>query len=78
MTSDDSARQHVHTRQITYMHASWPDRMARIRAIDADPRGWPDLSALRFIGQCHAWREDGEALRREYPELNGNTPEPPS
>lgn len=56
----------------TYMQASWPDRMKRLWALDADPRRWPDLRALQFVGQCHAWREDGEVLRQEYPELSEN------
>jgi len=57
----------------TYMQASWPDRMRRLWTLDADPRRWPDLSALQFVGQCHAWREDGEALQLEYPELASKT-----
>ena len=57
----------------TYMQASWPDRMKRLWAIDADPRRWPDLRALQFVGECHAWQEGGEALRQEYPELAGGT-----
>jgi len=54
----------------TYMQSSWPDRMKRLWKIDADPRRWPDLTALQFVGQCHAWREGGETLLQEYPELS--------
>lgn len=57
----------------TYMQASWPDRMKRLWALDADPRRWPDLRAIQFVGQCHAWREAGATLRQEYPELAENT-----
>lgn len=53
----------------TYTQASWPDRVARQQAIDPDPRRWPDQRAVAFVGECHAWRRDGEALHREYPEL---------
>ena len=53
----------------TYMQASWPDRIARQMAVAADPRQWPDRSAVGFVNQCHAWRQDGETLAREYPEL---------
>ncbi|MCF8179083.1 MAG: DUF2889 domain-containing protein [Sulfuritalea sp.] len=53
----------------TYMQASWPDRIARQMAVDRDPRKWPDKSTLTFLNQCHAWREDGETLVQEYPEL---------
>ena len=53
----------------TYMQASWPDRIARQVAVAADPRHWPDKSTLTFVNHCHAWRQDGETLRREYPEL---------
>ncbi|NMG73373.1 DUF2889 domain-containing protein [Aromatoleum diolicum] len=53
----------------TYTQASWPDRVARQIAIDPDPRHWPDGRSVAFIGSCHGWRRDGEALRREYPEL---------
>lgn len=53
----------------TYMQASWPDRVARQVAVSADPRCWPDKSTLTFVDQCHAWRQDGETLLREYPEL---------
>ena len=53
----------------TYMQASWPDRIARQVAVDPDPRRWPDKSTLTFVNKCHAWREDGETLVREYPEL---------
>ena len=53
----------------TYVQASWPDRAARQWAVAADPRDWPDKSTFSFVGQCHAWREDGAALRNEYPEL---------
>jgi len=53
----------------TYMQASYPDRLARQRAVSPDPRQWPDPGTLAFVGQCHAWRPDGDALLREYPEL---------
>lgn len=53
----------------TYMQASWPDRIARQTTADRDPRRWPDKSTLGFVNKCHAWREDGETLRQEYPEL---------
>lgn len=53
----------------TYMQASWPDRITRQIAIDHDPRRWPDKSALTFVNQCHAWRQDGATLVQEYPEL---------
>ena len=53
----------------TYMQASWPDRIARQMAVSADPRGWPDKSTLGFVNHCHAWRQDGETLVQEYPEL---------
>lgn len=55
----------------TYMQSSWPDRMKRLWNIDPDPRRWPDLTAVQFVGQCHAWRADGETMRQEYPELAG-------
>ncbi|MCF8198501.1 MAG: DUF2889 domain-containing protein [Sulfuritalea sp.] len=53
----------------TYMQASWPDRIARQMEVDQDPRKWPDTSTLTFLNHCHAWREDGETLVQEYPEL---------
>lgn len=53
----------------TYTQASWPDRLARQMAIDPDARRWPDARTVAFVGECHAWRRDGETLRREYPEL---------
>jgi hypothetical protein len=53
----------------TYMQASWPDRIARQMAVDHDPRRWPDKSTLTFINHCHAWRQDGDTLVQEYPEL---------
>ena len=53
----------------TYMQASWPDRIARQMAVDPDPRRWPDKSTLTFVNHCHAWRQDGETLVQEYPEL---------
>jgi len=53
----------------TYMQASWPDRIARQMAVSADPRGWPDKSALGFVNHCHAWRQDGATILQEYPEL---------
>ncbi len=53
----------------TYMQASWPGRIARAAAVDPDPRSWRDKGTLGFVDQCHAWRQDGETLRREYPEL---------
>jgi hypothetical protein len=58
----------------TYMQASFPDRLARQFAISRDPRQWPDKSTLAFVDQCHAWRQDGEALLREYPELAPKRP----
>lgn len=60
----------------TYMQSSWPDRMKRMWKLDADPRNWPDLTALQFVGQCHAWRESGETLGQEYPELSDPTARP--
>jgi hypothetical protein len=53
----------------TYMQASWPDRIARQMAVSADPRQWPDQSAVGFVNHCHAWRQDGATLEQEYPEL---------
>lgn len=53
----------------TYMQASWPDRVARQKAISPDPRHWPDKSTLTLINQCHTWRLDGETTLMEYPEL---------
>ena len=53
----------------TYMQASWPDRIARQMAVSSDPRQWPDRSTLGFVNQCHAWRQDGDTLVSEYPEL---------
>ena len=53
----------------TYMQASWPDRIARQMAVAADPRQWPDQGAVGFVNHCHAWRQDGETLVQEYPEL---------
>lgn len=53
----------------TYMQASWPERVARQFALDADPRRWTDQRVVGFVGQCHAWRREGQVLRREYPEL---------
>lgn len=53
----------------TYMQASWPDRIARQMAVSQDPRQWPDRSTLGFVNHCHAWRQDGDTLRQEYPEL---------
>jgi len=53
----------------TYMQASWPDRMARQMSVDHDPRRWPDKTTLSFVNHCHAWRQDGETLVQEYPEL---------
>jgi len=53
----------------TYMQASWPDRIARQMTVDPDPRRWPDKSTLTFVNHCHAWRQDGETLIQEYPEL---------
>ncbi len=52
-----------------YMQAAWPARVAAQIAIDPDPRRWPDQQALSFVGACHAWTLDGEAVRTEYPEL---------
>ncbi|MCX7171317.1 MAG: DUF2889 domain-containing protein [Proteobacteria bacterium] len=59
-----------------YVQASWPDRAARQWAVAADPRDWPDQTTLSFVGQCHAWRQDGETLRNEYPELVEGVPRP--
>jgi len=53
----------------TYMQASWPDRAARQRLASADPRQWPDARTLSFIGECHAWRQDGPVIAGEYPQL---------
>lgn len=53
----------------TYMQASWPERVARQSLVDPDPRRWPDRRVVGFVDQCHAWRRDGDALRREYPSL---------
>lgn len=53
----------------TYMQASWPDRIARQMAVSGDPRQWPDQGAVGFVNHCHAWRQDGETLAQEYPEL---------
>ncbi|MCX7150316.1 MAG: DUF2889 domain-containing protein [Rhodocyclales bacterium] len=53
----------------TYMQASWPDRIARQMAVDQDPRRWPDKSTLTFVNKCHAWRQGGDTLLQEYPEL---------
>lgn len=53
----------------TYMQASWPDRISRQSAIDPDPRNWPGGRAPAFVDKCYAWRQDGEAMRQEYPEL---------
>jgi len=53
----------------TYMQASWPDRIARQMVVAGDPRQWPDQSTLSFVNHCHAWRQDGETLAQEYPEL---------
>ena len=53
----------------TYMQASWPDRVARQRLNDDDPRHWPDARTLSFVDACHAWRKDGAALAAEYPQL---------
>jgi hypothetical protein len=38
-------------------------------AVSADPRQWPDQSAVGFVNHCHAWRQDGATLEQEYPEL---------
>lgn len=53
----------------TYMQASWPDRIARQIAVDPNPRNWSGASTPAFVGKCYAWRQDGEAVRQEYPEL---------
>lgn len=53
----------------TYMQASFPDRLARQQRLSADPRQWPDQGTLAFIGQCHAWRRDGQVVAAEYPQL---------
>lgn len=53
----------------TYMQTSWPDRVARQRLTGDDPRHWPDTRTLSFVGNCYAWRKDGEAVAAEYPQL---------
>ncbi|MCK9382655.1 MAG: DUF2889 domain-containing protein [Sulfuritalea sp.] len=53
----------------TYMQASWPDRISRQIAIDPDPRNWPGNRTPAFVNQCHAWRQDGDTMLHEYPEL---------
>ena len=53
----------------TYMQASYPDRLARQKLHDADPRQWPDKGTLAFVDGCHAWRKDGPVLAGEYPRL---------
>ena len=58
----------------TYMQASFPDRIARQRQGGADPRQWTDAGTLAFVGQCHAWRRDGEVIAGEYPQLAGEEP----
>ena len=55
----------------TYMQASWPDRVARQRLSGNDPRQWPDQRTLSFVGECHAWRFDGQVIASEYPTLAG-------
>lgn len=60
----------------TYIQAAWPDRIARQWTLTSNPRDWPDRQTLAFIGQCHAWREGGAALREEYPELVEGPPPP--
>lgn len=61
----------------TYMQSSFPDRQARQQRGNADPRLWPDRATLGFVGQCHAWRQDGQVLAREYPQLAGADPADP-
>ena len=61
----------------TYLQASWPTRVNKQRAIDPDPRHWNDSLATNFVGECHAWRRDGEALRQEFPELAASNVEGP-
>jgi hypothetical protein len=53
----------------TYMQASWPDRISRQLVAEPDPRRWPERNTPKFINQCHAWRQDGQTLAQEYPEL---------
>lgn len=53
----------------TYLQASWPLRVVRQTAIDANPQNWLDPLAVGFVGECYAWRRDGEALHAEFPEL---------
>ena len=57
----------------TYMQTSFPDRLARQRQVSADPRQWPDQRTLGFIGECRAWRADGDAVAAEYPELGSRS-----
>lgn len=52
-----------------YMQASWPDRIARQIAIDPDPRNWTGKNRPAFINKCHAWRQEGDTVRQEYPEF---------
>jgi hypothetical protein len=60
----------------TYIQAAWPDRVAHQWTLSADPRDWPDQQVLGLVNQCHAWRQGGEALRNEFPELMENVPLP--
>lgn len=53
----------------TYMQATWPDRIARQFEAEPDPARWTGPGAVAFVGSCHAWRQGGDTLRREYPEL---------
>lgn len=53
----------------TYTQAIWPTLIARQFAAEPDPRKWTDRRAVGFVGGCAAWRQDGDTLRQEYPEL---------
>jgi len=53
----------------TYTQAIWPTLITRQLAIEPDPRKWTDRRGGRFVGGGPAWRQDGDTLRQEYPEL---------
>ena len=53
----------------TYTQAIWPTLIARQFAAEPDPRKWTDRRAVGFVGGCAAWRQGGDTLRQEYPEL---------
>ena len=44
-------------------------QIARQFAAEPDPRKWTDRRAVGFVGGCAAWRQGGNTLRQEYPEL---------